>query len=307
MVATVNGVAILQSQFYPPLAEAYGMPILLNLVQLTLAKQLVTNAGITVTPADITAEHDATLLKMFGDAPKTDYDTLFQQLLTQQKLTKVEFDLVIETNTYLRKFATPQMAGKITDADVHNAFSQLYGENRQIRDIELTNMREVGEAKRRLATGEKFEQVATEMSIDPHTQPLGGELPEFSLMSPNVPDALKKMAFTLQVGQVSDTISTGSGYHLIQLFRIIPPKVIKFDDVKDSVRKKLEDQWMELSIKSLRNQLGQIALQTLQVNQPQLAKQWQLKVDAQRVKMQDRDSIREKMNAAQPPATQPGK
>lgn len=305
LIATVDGVPILRSQFEPELVEAYGMPILLNVVQLTLAKELVHHAGITVTAADIQAEHDRTFAKLFSDAPKSDDETLFKQLLEQRHLTKVEFDLVIETNAYLRKFARPQMKGKITEEDVRKAFGQLYGENRVVRDIELTNLAEVGEAKRRLAAKESFAQVAGEMSIDSHTRPLGGELPPFSNASPNVPKALRDTAFTLPVGQVSDPINTGNSYHLIMVVRIIPPRVIKFDDVKDSVRKKLEGQWMELSVKALRRQLGAIALHTLHVDQPELALQWKTKVDQERLTMKQRQAISENLNANPAPTSQP--
>lgn len=305
VIATVNGLPMLRSQLIDPLISAYGLPMLLNLGQLTLAKELVTKAGLTVTPADVRAEHDRSLAKIFADAPKADYPALFKQLLQSRHISQVEFDTVIETDAYLRAFAAPKMPGKITDADIRSAFGQLYGENRKIRDIELSNLAEIGEAQRRLAAGDSFEQVARAMSIDPQTARLGGELPEFASASPNVPLAIKKLAFSLPVGKVSDAISTGGAYHLIVVIKIIPPRVIKYDDVKESVRTMLEGEWMQLSINSLRNELKNILGNTLRVNDPELSRQWDAMIEPQRMKPKDRNGVRRQLNGAYGPTSLP--
>ena len=64
-VATVGGISITRAQLQQPLIEAYGLNILLNLVQLELAKAQAQRAGITVSDQDIHAERDLTLGKMF--------------------------------------------------------------------------------------------------------------------------------------------------------------------------------------------------------------------------------------------------
>jgi parvulin-like peptidyl-prolyl isomerase len=318
IVAHVNGIAITRSQLDQPLIDAFGLKILLNLVQLDLAKQTAERNGLHVSPQDVRDEKELTFSKMFTDAPKSEYEQLFEQFLRQQNLSRVEFDLVLETNAYLRKIAEPQLAGKIQDADVRRAFSQLYGENRQIRDIELTNLREVAEAKQRLTT-EPFEKVAREMSLDRRTAALGGELPPFSAQAMNVPKEIKDAAFSLQLNQVSDALQSGTAYHLIKLVSIIPPKIVKYEDVKDSVRKELDEQWVQYAMKELRNQLGQLALQTMQIDDPVLAAQWKEQLDRQQSKVRDRNEVLQDMNrrhetqATQPatstdhpPATRPG-
>ena len=65
----------------------------------------------------------------------------------------------------------------------------------QVRYIALGNMREVAEARRRLADGIAFAQVAQEMSRNQQTGSMGGELPPFSRMTPGIPQVFKDTAF----------------------------------------------------------------------------------------------------------------
>ena len=311
VIATVNGIDINRRQLEEPLVESYGLTMLLNLVQVELAKQQLAHAGMHITPEDVQQERDRTFARMFSDASKSDYDQLLEQFLRQQHLSRDEFDMVIETNAYLRKFAEPQLAGQLTEERVHAAFNQLYGENRVVHDIELTNVAEAGEAKRRLAAGKSFEQVAREMSLDRQTGALGGELPQFSSQSPNVPQPIKDAAFSLQLGQVSDPLLVGTTTHLIKLTNIIPPKIVKYDDVKDSVRELLSEQMTEYTIKQFRNKLAQVAVETIRIQDPVLKGQWEERLNAQNAKIHDRDSAlaelnRQRANAATQPTTTPG-
>lgn len=296
IIAVANGVPITRRQLVQPLIEAYGLGILLNLVQLEMARQQTARVGMSIEPADVQAERRRTFSKMFAEAQPADYETLLDQFLRQQHLSRAEFDLVIETNAHLRKFSESQLPGKISEEMVQSAFGQLYGENRQVRDIQLSNMREVGLAKERLAKGESFEHVARQISQDPRTAPLGGELPPFSQQAPNVPEAIKQAAFAMKVDGESDPLLDGTTYHLIKLVRVIPPKIVKFDDVKESVRQTLNEQWLEFAIKEYRNQLAQLALQTMQINEPVLREQWKQKLEQQHASIRDRDSALQRMN-----------
>ncbi len=307
-IARVAGITVTRSQLENPLLESYGLPMLLNIIQLDLAREQVRTHNLHVTPEDIQNERTITFKLLFPDAGPDDYETLLEQYLNQKRISRVDFDLALETNANLRKLAEPQLAGRITDAMVHQAFSELYGENRQIRDIEVSNMRDIAEVKRRLAAGVSFDRVARDLSQDPQTRALGGELPPFSSQSPNVPKAIKDSAFSLPVDQVSDPIQDGDAYHLIIVEKIIPPKIVKFDDVKDFVRKELEDQWIHAAIMTFRNQLGQLAMQSMEIDDPILKQKWlEMKAQAES-RRQDREEIRSEIGRNHPttaPATEP--
>ena len=329
IVARVNGVAITIDELDKPLIEGYGLNVLLNLAQLDLVKQQAYRSGITVTPADIGHEQELTVEKMFEGASSADADSLLDQFLSQQHISRPEFNIVMETNAYLRKLAEPMVRGTISESDLRQGFAMMYGETAKVRDIRLANLQEVAEAKRRLASGEPFEQVAKEMSRDPQTASAGGEMPPFSRQSVNVPAAFKEAAFSLQPGQISDPVNADGAYHLIQMIQKMPPKAVKFDDVKENVRQAMMDQRVQLAMTQLRAQFAQTALQTLEIDDPVLHKQFVQRVNKQEAEIRDRKKIEEQLakereqihkeqefpatapaatqRGAEPPATMPGK
>ncbi len=161
IVATVNKEPLTMEQFVKPLIEAHGLTMLLNLARLEIVKQQADKQKIVVTLQDIADERKTTLDKMFADAPAeqplreklekavADHDdattqrmrdeiaTQREEFLAQYRdekhISQTEFDMAMEINTYLRKIAEPQIAGKITDEDIKNAFGQLYGEQARVR------------------------------------------------------------------------------------------------------------------------------------------------------------------------------
>src|SRR5439155_8263417 len=56
VVAQVGPVSVTMDQLQRPLTEAYGLNLLLNLVQLEVAKENAVRAGVKVTPQDIQQE-----------------------------------------------------------------------------------------------------------------------------------------------------------------------------------------------------------------------------------------------------------
>jgi parvulin-like peptidyl-prolyl isomerase len=317
VVARVNGHEITLRQLQQPLVEGYGLTVLLNLVQLELAKQRARELNVTITPDDLTTERDLTLARLFPSAEKGEYDALFEQFLQQQRITRPEFDIVLQTNAHLRKIMAPQVTGKLTEDNLRQAYNEVYGETVRVRHIQVANMTEVAEAKRRLADGEPFERVAEAMSRNSRTRTLGGELPPFSRASNQYPQAFRDAAFLLKPGEVSDPVQAEGSLHLIKLEQRIQPKAVKFEDVKESLRKDLEEKLVQQGMNQLRNQIGQDALKSLKIEEPTLHAQYQRRLDARDADVRDRDLIRqqiEKQNRqrqqdaedAAPSTTQPG-
>jgi parvulin-like peptidyl-prolyl isomerase len=333
VVATVDGDVITMEQLRVPLFKAYGLNVLLHLVQLDLAKRDAAKMGVTIIPQDVTRERDWTVAQMFqgaDDKLQTDLDDaiakkdtkradelrqqisqqnrrLLEQFLSQQHISEPEFDLVMQANAYLRKVATAQMP-KITEENLKEAWKAQYGEKVVIRHIQLANLQEVAQAKAKLKAGEPFEQVAREMSRNERTRALGGELPPFSRNATDIPEEFKRVAFDLKVGQVSDPVLAEGSYHLLKLERRIPPKAVKFEDVKDSVRKTLIERWTAARINQLRRELGQAALKSMKIEDPILRAQFQERIDAQNDVIKDKDAIRRELLEKKPqtaPATVP--
>ena len=315
-VAIVNGKPIARDQLVKPLVESYGLNLLLQIIQLELSRQDAAKAGVSVTPADIRNERAIMLKGFFPDAETGDYDQLLAQLLKQQAITPPQWEILLETNAGLRKMAAPICAGKITDENIRQAFDVQYGGMVRIRDIQISNLAEAQEVKRRLTTGEKFEDVARTMSRDPRIAALGGEWPPFSAKSTTVSDVIKQQAFGLKVGEVSDTLNTEGVFHVIKVEERLAPKLAKFDDpTRESLRTALMDGLVQNTMKILRNQLAAEAMQPniMQIKDPELKRQFDQKVDEHKQVAQEEENARRQQTvkrlfpstAPLPPATLP--
>ncbi len=304
-VAVIDGRTITLRQLEAPLIEAHGLNLLMNLSQLEVVKKAAEDKQIVLSPADIDAERQATLGKMFADAQKDDYPQLLNQFLNQQRLTEADFNILLETNAYLRKLARPLVAGKITDEAVAQAFAAWYGETVQVRHIQLANMQEVNEARRRLAAGESFQDVATALSRNPRTAALGGEMPTFSRATTDMPQGFKDAAFALKEGEVSDPVQAAGMYHLIKLERRIAPRAVKLEDVKDVVHQRLEEQLLQSEMNALRVDISQHVVRTIRIADPVLAKQFQAKTEESDKSVRGQEGIRERLKREREAATRP--
>jgi parvulin-like peptidyl-prolyl isomerase len=331
-IATIGPVTINSDQVVRALLDGYGMNILLNIAQLNMAKEGAARSHITVTPLDVQSERERTIENMFKDSNekqldklraaldknrneeaekirqeiRKDNDQAFEHFLTNQHISRAEFDIVTETNAYLRKLAEPHVVGQISEAQLKQSFGALYGERVQCRHIQVSNPQEILEAKRRLASGEPFAKVAQEMSRNPATRDLGGLLQPFSLQSKGLPDNFKRTAFALKEGEISDMVAAEGSYHLILLEKRIQPKAVKYEDVKDSLRKDLEAAAMDGAIKQLRQQMVDQAVQGMQVNDPVLKQQWAAQLAKRQAAIKDKDEIRRQLEKErEQAATQP--
>lgn len=336
VVAKVGDMEVTLQQLERPLIEGYGLNVLLNLVQLELVKSQTkaSDPPTVVTADDVAAERELTIENMFKesndkqmdkirqaelkgqtaevaklrDQMKKDNEQAFEQFLSNQHISRAEFDIVIETNAHLRKIAEPLLKGKITDDNVKEAFATLYGETIKVRHIQCANLQEVQEAKRRLDGGEPFPKVAIEMSRNPSTGPLGGELPPFSRQYQGLPQTFRDAAFALKEGQVSEVVQAEGSFHLILLEKRIPPKAVKFEDVKETLRVDLEKRALEAGVKELRQQLSEQAIGNLSIMDPVLKKQWDERLEKRKGELKNREEIlKQKERERSRAVTQPSK
>jgi foldase protein PrsA len=334
VVATIDGLDITMEQLQAPLIEAFGLNMLLKVVELDLARQQALRLGITLNANDFARETQRYLDEVFKDdkqiaqmrddldqkirdgktaaaeqirqAISQEQQRLLNQLLDNQKLTRTEFDLAIQTTTYLRAIVQPAVQAKLTDENLQESFRARYGEKVQVRHIAGANLQEIAEAQRRLAAGEPFAQVAQELSRNRQTGPNGGELPPFSRSTPGLPQVFKDAAFALQKpGDISDPVEADGAYHLIQLVDRIPPTAVRFADVKESVREDLAEALTQAAVRDIRTQLGQEAIKDLHIRNPVLAKQFEDKITQRDTEIRGRNQIREELRNERTAATAP--
>ncbi|MGC4032505.1 MAG: peptidylprolyl isomerase [Tepidisphaeraceae bacterium] len=262
VIATVGTTRITHSELSKPLFEAYGFNMLMLVIQRDMARDLAAQQNIKVTPEDIKWEYNWTVEKMFPNLnPTDDREKLLDQFLAQPKpkdqtTTRTELGIIIETNAYLRKVVEPKISTNVTDEMLQKQFDESYGAQVQVRHIVTDNPQDAAAVQRRLAAGEDFATVARQVSRDPQTRRLGGELPPFTINNTRFPENFRRVAFDLKPGQVSDPVQAAGGYHLIKLEKRIAPKAVKFEDVKQSVREDYIAGTVQQAVAGVRAQAG---------------------------------------------------
>jgi parvulin-like peptidyl-prolyl isomerase len=323
VIARVGTHVVTKDQLLAPMIEAHGLTYLLHIVQLELARQATVQQNLLVTPEDIKKERDITLNRMFKESDdalrarlkeatekgdndaiqklnaelNVDRESLLDQYLAQQYaqsrqyVTRQEFGLVMETNAYLRKIAeaSPQLKNALDDETLRKTYNATYGEKIVVRHIQCADIAGITEARRRLQAGENFGEVARALSTNKSTAPTGGTVPPFTINATNVPDAFKRIAFALKNGEVSDTVQSDGAYHIIKVESRIAPKLVKFEDVKESLRADLNDRILQAAVKKLRDKLAAQTVANLKIENPVLKAQFDRRLEEGKVRQAEMD------------------
>ena len=316
-IASMPGLNISREQFLAPLIEGHGLTVLLNVAQHELAKQHAARKGVTLSDEDIRQERQRTVAQAFGEMDekirqqvdaavarndqaaaeklraqlKTDHEQMLEQLLAQQRVTRPEFELVLRTNAYLRKIAESEIK-EISDDLLRKRFDVEYGATVRVRHIQGGNIAELQAARNRINAGEPFDKVAKEVSRNPRTGALGGELPRFSVATTNIPDNFKQTAFSLKEGEVSDIVECDGAYHLIKLEQKFPPRAVKFESVRDGLREKVREQLIQGIVVKFRDDLAQQARDHLKIEDPVLKEQFARRLQEREKQIRDMEQIK---------------
>ena len=297
-----------RDRFVRFLVDTRGLDALLNLMQLELAKEQARRASVEVTPADVEAEMQRTLDEAFAgadDLEAYERDDLLDQLLARQQLSRAEFDLIIETNAYLKAIAEPAVRGVLTEEMLRDAYSARFGEQARVRVIGQGAIADFAPIRQRLEAGEAFEAVARQANVEPDLRDKGGELPPFTRRS-NYPEAFKQAAFALEPGGVSELVQAGDLYYLIYLEEFVQPTIAAFEDVREQLADRLVSEQVDRSLPQLRRRLASaLASESLVIDDPELSKQLQARLAALQPQPTTPEQMRDDLKR-QPPATRPG-
>jgi peptidyl-prolyl cis-trans isomerase C len=118
-----------------------------------------------------------------------------------------------------------------------------------VSHILVRTEQEIQEVLADLKQGKDFAEVAKARSID-GSAAKGGALGTFG-RGRTVPE-FEAAAFALQVGEVSPSVQTQFGYHVIKMTNRIPAHVKPLDEVRDEVRNTLMAQFVDTLLQDLR-------------------------------------------------------
>jgi len=104
-------------------------------------------------------------------------------------------------------------------------------------DQKSAALKKIKQAQADLKGGADFDATAKKYSDDPGSKNRGGDLGFFA-RGDMVPE-FEKVAFSLNVGQVSDPVLTDFGYHIIKVEEKRASKKVSYDDIKDDLKELL--------------------------------------------------------------------
>ena len=199
-------------------------------------------AKVTVTEEEVN-ESLSKVKEQLGDK--------FNEELEKAKLTEDELKYKIEDNLYSSKFQTWFAENYTpTDEEVAEKYkgSDFDGPQINASHILVETEEDAKKVKSRLDAGEKFEDVATEVSKDPSVKNNKGVLGTFTkgIMVQEFYDAAVK----LKVGEISEPVKTKFGYHIIKLNEIVEDYSQFTDESKKLISQKLKQKILSEKFKT---------------------------------------------------------
>jgi peptidyl-prolyl cis-trans isomerase C len=225
---------------------------------------IINGHEIKTSEVEIAAEDIALQL---GDLPaKLRYPFLIEYLVERHLLAQAAVKQgVADTEEYKQRLAFYQAKAlrdayfnstikpSITDEEVKTAYDKeaskvKVSERVRARHILVQTEKEARDVIARLNKGEKFEDIAKQVSLD-GSKDYGGDLGYFSAEE-MVPE-FSKAAFALKVGETSEPVKTDYGWHVIKVEDRKQGGAQPFDQVKAGIkavlmRKKVQDVVTEL-------------------------------------------------------------
>lgn len=230
VVAKVNGISITESELNKLLVQQGGANALETLIQQSIIKQEAEKQNIQVSDADIDKELSALKDSLgseeaFNQALETNGVTL--DALKENVITNIEIKRILEARSPISDEAIQQYydANKASLAEPE----QVKASHILVSTEELAN-----EIKAKLAAGEDFAELAKQYSTDEKSKESGGELGYFK--KGDIVQEFADVAFSLEVGKISDPVKTDYGYHLIKVEDKKGAEEVTLEESKDKIK-----------------------------------------------------------------------
>lgn len=152
-----------------------------------------------------------------------------------------EFTRMTLISTLLKREIEDQI---VVDENETRAFYDKHSDSFKLGDevkaqhILVDTEEEAQDILKKIMKNESFEDLAKNFSKDHSSAPQGGDLGFFA-RGRMVPE-FEKVAFELKPGDVSDPVKTKFGYHIIKVIEKKPGKQRDFEEVKDTITKRLK-------------------------------------------------------------------
>ena len=240
VMAVVNGQSLPMAKLNELLTRIHGMAIAQQLIANEVVRQAAAAEGLSVTDAEIAAENEQTLKRIFGHVSgEGDRERLLAQLLAQKGVSREQWDMTMRRNAVLRKLAEAQVT--VTPDDLREQFAEQYGRKVVVRHIQTASLAEAEDVYRKLLDGADFAELAQKRSTNASAR-TGGLLPPIGARAVGLPPAMRDLALSLKKpGELTEPIQIGTTFHVLKLERIIEPRDVKLEDVKVELEAEIRD------------------------------------------------------------------
>ena len=189
-----------------------------------LVELLVTQTRVSDAEVDLRTRYELEEVRIAFVSLPTD------QLPADEILEEAEVEAYAEQNEASLRSIYEERAASLDEPERVRARHILILAGADASEEEVTEARGRAEAAReRILAGEAFEDVAGEVSEDAATAALGGDLGLFAA-GDNDP-ALDDVAFSIEVGELSEVIRSAYGFHVLRVEERLEPRTPTFDEV----------------------------------------------------------------------------
>ena len=268
-LATVNGRSITRQQLAKETMRRFGSDVLESIINKLLVMNELQQQGIQITEGDInnTIVEKAEKFGMSADR----YMKLIQ---TRRNVSSDRYKNDIVWNELaLRRLAEASI--EVTPEELAKRMEYEFGAKVQIRQIALSDLQKARIIREQLdSTPEAFEKIAKTHSIDTNSASMGGLLPPVR-RNGGFPQ-FEKVAFGLQVGQISEVVNFEDTFLIMRCERIFEAEQLTAEQtasvherlMEEIARDKLRDSAVDLF-----KELQESAQIVNVMNDPKLSKQ----------------------------------
>ena len=233
-LALVNGAEITADQLAAECLARHGTSVLETLVNRTLIEQACRKAGVTVTPADVTAEIEA-MAKRFN-------------VPTDKWLELIEKERGIKPQQYADDIVWPMLAlrilardaGEPTAEEIRIAYETRFGPAIKARIIASRTRAEAEKLRAQaLAAPDEFAALARQHSVDVGSASANGWVQPIRLHSGD--PAFDRAAFALEPGAISPVVQVADQFIVIKCEGRLPAADVTLADATPGLAAELRE------------------------------------------------------------------